>query len=503
MLAPIYNILFTSSGIFGIVIVSFSINLLTVPCSIISAVNVLEPVPPLAIGNVPVVILSAFKAVSKAPFPAILVAARIFAVLSQVKFADCIGVFPAFPTTSWFAAKPLVPVPPLETGKIPADILLIFKPVIFSPDPAILATVSVFVRLFHDKLVDCIGALVPLPTISWFWTKLPTPVPPLDTLRVPVDILAALRAVIFAPEPAKVLAVIFVADNILLMLFQVRFSDWRRELSPLPIIRRFAINKPAPVPPLDTGNIPLVCVDKLIKLLSDDAPVPPLSIANIPLDILAAFKKVIPVPFPEILVATRVLLAQVNPSLWIMAPVSLPTSSWFNANISFPLPPLDAGKIPVVCEDKFIKLLSDEAPVPPLAIGKMLVVCAERFIKLSNVVEPVPPLATGKTLVIFARPKLRYIWLLPSISIPPSSLILRFKLFASFTIPIPPVICPALENWVKLIGSVPNVVKLEVLNTKPELLFILPFLINTKVPLLIFSVLLKSSLLLQVVVDAL
>jgi len=98
--APIYNTLFTSRGISGIVIVSFSINLLTVPCCIISAVNVLEPVPPLAIGNVPVVILSAFKAVINAPFPVILVAERRFVVLFHVKLADCIGVLLAFPTKS-------------------------------------------------------------------------------------------------------------------------------------------------------------------------------------------------------------------------------------------------------------------------------------------------------------------------------------------------------------------------------------------------------------------
>ena len=57
-------------------------------------------------------------------------------------------------------------MPPLETGKTPADILSIFNPVIFSPDPAMFAAERVFVVLFHDKLADCIGALVPLPTIS-------------------------------------------------------------------------------------------------------------------------------------------------------------------------------------------------------------------------------------------------------------------------------------------------------------------------------------------------
>ena len=53
MLAPTFNILFISSETLGIDIVSFSINLLTLPCSIISAVNVLEPVPPLSIANNP------------------------------------------------------------------------------------------------------------------------------------------------------------------------------------------------------------------------------------------------------------------------------------------------------------------------------------------------------------------------------------------------------------------------------------------------------------------
>ena len=107
---------------------------------------------------------------------------------------------------------------------------------------------------------------------------------------------------------------------------------------------------------------------------------------------------------------------------------------------------MDAGKIPVVCEDKLIKLLRLLVPVPPLAMGKMPVVCEGRLIRFSSVVEPVPPLATGKTLLIFASPKLIYISLLPSISIPPSSLILRLSAFTSLTIPAPPVVCPALEN---------------------------------------------------------
>ena len=460
------------------------------------------PVPPLAIDNVPVDIFAAFRAVIKEPFPVIFVAASVFVVLFQVKLADCIGVFVALPTTSWFKTKLLAPVPPLETGKTPADILSIFKPVIFSPEPAIFAAESVFVVLFQDKLADCIGALVPLPTISWFWTKLLTPVPPLAIDNVPVDIFAALREVIFAPEPDKVVAAMFVADNILLILFQVRFSDCIGASVAFPTMSWFAAKLLAPVPPLDTGNIPFVWVDKLIKLLKEDAPIPPLSTANIPLATLFAFNRVIPAPFPEILVAARVLLAHVNPSLWITAPVPLPTITWFNVNISFPLPPLDAGKIPVVCEDKLIKLLRLLVPVPPLAMGKMPVVCEGRLIRFSSVVEPVPPLATGKTLLIFASPKLIDISLLPSISIPPSSLILRLNAFTSLTIPVPPVVCPALENWVKLIESVPNVAKLEVLNTYPEFLLILPFLTNTKAPLLIFSVLLKSSLLLHVLVDA-
>ena len=51
------------------------------------------------------------------------------------------------------------------------------------------------------------------------------PVPPLAIDNVPVDIFSAFRAVIFAPEPDKVVAAMFVADNILFILFQVRFSD--------------------------------------------------------------------------------------------------------------------------------------------------------------------------------------------------------------------------------------------------------------------------------------
>ena len=336
---------------------------------------------------------------------------------------------------------------------------------------------------------------VPLPTISWFCTKLLTPVPPRETDNIPVDILAAFKAVTLAPEPDKFTAVIFVVDKILLILFHVKFSDWIRAFSPLPIIKRFATNIPEPVPPLDTGKIPVVCEDKLIKLFKVFCPVPPLSIDNIPLDILFAFKKVILLPFPEILAAFRVSFIHVKPALWITEPKSLPTINWLAVKISLPVPPLEDGKTPFVCEDKFIKLLRVFVPVPPLVVGKIPFVWEDKLIKLSSVLEPVPPLDIGKMLTIFGKLKLRYILLFSSTSIPPSSLIFKFKALASLTIPVPPFICPALENWVKFIGSVSNVKKLDVLNTNPELLLILPFLTNTKVPSLILFVLLKSLLL--------
>ena len=58
------------------------INLLFIPCSIISAVKVLDPVPPCAIDNIPDDILFAFI------LAVILVAAKVFVSLFHERLGD-------------------------------------------------------------------------------------------------------------------------------------------------------------------------------------------------------------------------------------------------------------------------------------------------------------------------------------------------------------------------------------------------------------------------------
>ena len=62
--------------------------------------------------------------------------------------------------------------------------------VILLPTPAIvvatiLEATKILVVLFHNKLGDCMGGLVPLPTINWLGWRIFNPVPPLLTNRVP------------------------------------------------------------------------------------------------------------------------------------------------------------------------------------------------------------------------------------------------------------------------------------------------------------------------------
>ena len=293
--------------------------------------------------------------------------------------------------------------------------------------------------------------------------------PPLIMGNTPVVILSVLMLVIFWPAPD-----IFVAFKVFVELFQVKLRDCNGAFVPLPTINCDSTKVLTPMPPLIMGNTPVVILSVLMLVIFWPAP-----------DIFVAFK-------------VFVELFQVKLSLWITASELLPIINWFANNIFFPVPPLDAGNKPFVCNDKLIKLLRVFVPVPPLVSGSIPLVCNDKLIKLVNSVAPVPPLLVSKTPAISEELKLICILLLLSTIIPPLSLIFKFIVLISFIIPTPPNICPALENWTKLISSVSKVVKLDVLNTKPEFLFILPFLTNIKEPVLILLTLLKSLLLFHV-----
>ena len=161
------------------------------------------------------------------------------------------------------AVKVLEPVPPRTIGSIPADALPTFILVILAPLPVILVAAKVFVSLFHDRLADCRGVFVPLPTTNKLGTNVLAPVPPLATGNTPF--VSVDRFIRFAKDDAPVPPL--ASGN---MLF----------VSVSKLIR--LAKDDAPVPPLASGNMLLVSVSKFIRLARDDAPVPPFTIGNIP-----------------------------------------------------------------------------------------------------------------------------------------------------------------------------------------------------------------------------
>ena len=170
-------------------ILLFIINLLFTPCSIKSAVKVLEPVPPRAIGNIPEDIFAAFILVILVPTPVILVADKVLVSLFQDKLAVCKGEFVPFPTTNKLGTKVLNPVPPLVTDNIP------------------FVSVDKLIRLANEEAPDpplAIGkiSLVSVDKLIKLANE-ETPVPPLTTGNIPlvcVDKLIKLSK-LFAPVP--------------------------------------------------------------------------------------------------------------------------------------------------------------------------------------------------------------------------------------------------------------------------------------------------------------
>ena len=161
------------------------------------------------------------------------------------------------------AVKVLEPVPPRTIGNIPADALPTFILVILAPLPAILVAAKVFVSLFQDRLADCSGIFVPLPTTNKLGTNVLTPVPPLATGNIPF--VSEDRFIRLAKDDAPVPPL--ASGN---MLF----------VSVSKLIR--LVSEGAPMPPFAIGNMLFVSVSKLIRLASDDDPVPPFTIGNTP-----------------------------------------------------------------------------------------------------------------------------------------------------------------------------------------------------------------------------
>ena len=98
-------------------------------------VNVVVPIPPRVIANVPNDTLEAFKEFNEAPLPTKLEADKVLVVLSHVRFGDCKIEVVVFPIKIWFAVNVVVPIPPLEIDKVPDDTFEAFKEFNEAPEP--------------------------------------------------------------------------------------------------------------------------------------------------------------------------------------------------------------------------------------------------------------------------------------------------------------------------------------------------------------------------------
>ena len=113
------------------------------------AVNVVVPIPPRVIGNVPNDTLEAFKAVKPEPEPTKLEADKVLVVLFHVRFGDCkIDVVP-LPINIWLLDNVVVPIPPRVIANVPNDTLDAFKEVNCEPLPTTLEADKVLLVLFH------------------------------------------------------------------------------------------------------------------------------------------------------------------------------------------------------------------------------------------------------------------------------------------------------------------------------------------------------------------
>ena len=98
-------------------------------------VNVVVPIPPLEIDNVPNVTFEVFKEVKPAPEPTKLVDDKVLVVLSHVKFGDCKIDVVEFPIKIWFAVNVVVPIPPRVIDNVPDDTFEAFKEFNEAPEP--------------------------------------------------------------------------------------------------------------------------------------------------------------------------------------------------------------------------------------------------------------------------------------------------------------------------------------------------------------------------------
>ena len=187
--------------------------------------------------------------------------------------------------------------------------------------PIKLGALRVLFVPFHVKLAESVIAFVLSPPINTLpAVKLPLPVPPLFTARVPVSMLPAFMLVIDAPFPDNVEAV--TAFTLILGVFERPVALPVKapiKLGALRVFVPFQVKLACCVIP--EVELPInICPD--VKLLN---PVPPLFTATMPF-MLAGFMLVIekPLPLKFVAVSNRVDEFHDTPSIATIALVPFP-----------------------------------------------------------------------------------------------------------------------------------------------------------------------------------
>jgi len=243
-------------------------------------VKVAAPIPPRVIGNVPLEIFVAFNAVKPAPEPIKLVALKVFEVLFQLKFADCINVPVPFPINILLAINVVVPIPPRATVNVPLEIFVAFNAVKPAPEPIKLVALKVFEVLFQLKFADCINVPVPFPINILLAINVVVPIPPRVIGNVPLEIFDAFNAdnpdpipVIIPSTSNVVFGFVLPTPKRRLVLSHTKSVGCSISLVPLPISTDLVNNEVVPVPPRVTGNVPLEILDAFNKYNSEPLPV--------------------------------------------------------------------------------------------------------------------------------------------------------------------------------------------------------------------------------------
>ena len=192
-------------------------------------VDVVTPVPPRATFNVPNEIFDAFNAVKPVPVPLKVPFVIVAALLN---------------TTEPFPDDVVTPVPPCKTVKIPVFIFAAFKDVKPDPEPKKLVALKVLEVLFQDKFTVWSKALDPFPINICPDVNVVVPIPPRETVNIPVFIFEAFKDVKPKPEPWKLVAL-----KVFKLLSQVKFVDCNNAALPFPINNWFVFKDVLPVPP--------------------------------------------------------------------------------------------------------------------------------------------------------------------------------------------------------------------------------------------------------------